>query len=125
MILLPKHRPPTSPGRLLQRFLDDHELTQTRLAELGDMQLRRVNEILKVKRAITPDTALRLARLFDTTPDLWLNAQTAWELWHAREQSGPQIEERVTPLVERKVHASQRGHPRARQVRKRREAAGG
>lgn len=100
MILLPTHRPPTSPGRLLQRFLDDYELTQTAVAERTSMQLRRVNEILKKKRAITPDTALRLARLFGTTPDLWINAQTAWDLWHAAQAAGARIEQEVEPLAE-------------------------
>ncbi len=99
MILLPKHRPPTSPGRLLQCFLKDYELTQSRLAELTDMQLQRINQIVKGKRGVTPDTALRLSRLFGTTPDLWLNAQLTWDLWHAKQEGGTEIEEKVTPLT--------------------------
>ena len=112
MILIPKHRPPTSPGRLLQRFLEDYELTQTRLAELTDMQLQRINQIVKGKRAVTPDTALRLSRLFGTTPDLWLNAQLAWDLWHAQREAGVEIEEKVIPLAEVAATLSRRRRAR-------------
>jgi plasmid maintenance system antidote protein VapI len=63
------------------------------------MQLQRINQIVKGKRAVTPDTALRLSRLFGTTPDLWLNAQLAWDLWHAQREAGVEIEEKVIPLA--------------------------
>ena len=48
-----------------------------------NVPFQRVNQIVREKRSVTPDTALRLARLFDTTPDVWLNLQLAWDLYQA------------------------------------------
>jgi len=84
MTTLPKHRPPTHPGEmLLEEFLEPLGMTQSRLAELIRVSYPRVNEIINGKRGVTPDTALRLARLFGTTPEFWLNGQRNWDLWHA------------------------------------------
>jgi addiction module HigA family antidote len=58
-------------------------LTQTELAQRIRVSYPRVNEIVNGKRGITPDTALRLAKLFGTTPEFWLNGQRNWDLWHA------------------------------------------
>ena len=100
MVLLPKNRAPTHAGELLEELIEDFNLTQTEVAKRTAMPFPRVNEIVRGKRGITPDTALRLARLFGTTPDLWLNYQLAWDLWHVREESGAEIEEKVAPLTE-------------------------
>jgi addiction module HigA family antidote len=82
--LLPEDRPPTHPGEmLLEEFLKPLGLTQTELAQRIRVSYPRVNEIVNGKRGITPDTALRLARLFGTTPEFWLNGQRNWDLWHA------------------------------------------
>lgn len=87
MVRLPKHRPPTSPGRMLARALEERGLTQSELAKRIDVPFQRVNLIVNGKRAITADTALRLSRLFGTTPGLWMNAQRDLDLWHqARER---------------------------------------
>jgi addiction module HigA family antidote len=99
MVLLPKNRAPTHAGELLEELIEDFAMTQTEVAKRTAMPFPRVNEIVRGKRGITPDTALRLARLFGTTADLWLNYQLAWDLWHAREQSGPEIDEKVRPLA--------------------------
>lgn len=84
MTTLPKHRPPTHPGEmLLEDFLKPLGITQAEAAARLKVSYPRINEIIKGKRGITPDTALRLARLFGTTPEFWLNGQRNWDLWHA------------------------------------------
>ena len=77
-------RKPFTPGEiLLEEFMEPYNLTQTKLAELTGITRRRINEIIKGKRAITPDTALRFAKLFNVSPDYWLNLQTKINLWIA------------------------------------------
>lgn len=83
-MLLPKNRAPTHPGEiLLEDFLKPLGMTQVELADRIGVSFPRVNEIVKGKRGITPDTALRLSRLFGTTPDFWLTGQLACDLWNA------------------------------------------
>ena len=60
----------------------------------------RISKIIKGNRAISPDTALRLARYFNMTAEFWMNAQTGYELTLAREQFGVSIEKNITPLDE-------------------------
>ena len=67
----------------------------TRSLRLLDVPTNRITAILKGQRGVTADTALRLARYFGTTPQLWQNLQKAFELRMAEIESGPQIEERV------------------------------
>src|SRR5688500_12538470 len=75
-------RRPTHPGTVLFReFLDPMGMTQSELARRLGISFPRVNEIINGKRAVTPDTALRLARLFGTTAELWLGLQQAVDLW--------------------------------------------
>src|SRR5688572_447577 len=82
--MLPKNGPPTHPGEmLLEEFLKPLGMTQVKLAERIHVSYPRVNEIIKGKRAITPDTALRLSKLFGTTAEFWLNGQRNWDLWQA------------------------------------------
>ena len=57
----------------------------------------RINDIVREKRGITPDTALRLARYFNSTPQFWLNLQTSYDLKTAQLASGPKIEREVLP----------------------------
>jgi antitoxin HigA-1 len=81
--MLPKNRPPTHPGEmLLEEFLKPFGMTQTELAERIHVSFPRVNEIVNGKRGVTPDTALRLSKLFGTTPEFWLNGQRNWDLRH-------------------------------------------
>jgi addiction module HigA family antidote len=68
---------------LLEEFLRPHGMTQIELAERIRVSYPRVNEIINGKRGITPDTALRLSKLFGTTAEFWLNGQRNWDLWHA------------------------------------------
>ena len=84
MTRLSTNRPPTHPGEmLLEEFLVPLEMTQTELAERIGVSYPRINEIVNGKRGVTPDTALRLSKLFGTTPEFWLNGQRNWDLWHA------------------------------------------
>ncbi len=72
-------------------------LRQLELAKLLDIPFRRVNMIVNEKRAVTPDTALRLSRLFGTTVDFWMNFPMAWDVYEA-EQS-PEV--KTTNRIER------------------------
>ncbi len=84
---LPTDRPPITPGEiLLEEFLNPLGISQRELARALGIPYQRVNEIVRGKRAITPDTALRLARFFGTTPDVWLNLQRRVDLYRARQR---------------------------------------
>ncbi len=77
-------RPPTRPGEmLLEEFLKPARLTQVDAARQMRIPLNRLNEIVRGKRGVTADTAIRLARLLDTSAELWLGLQNDWDLWHA------------------------------------------
>ena len=81
---LPKNRRPTHPGEVfLEDFLTPLGITQKDAAERLRMSYPRMNEIVKGKRSVTPDTALRLARFTSTEPEFWLNLQQAVDLWNA------------------------------------------
>jgi len=74
-----------SPGEiLLEEFLTPAGLTQVEAARRMGVPLNRLNEIVRGRRAITADTALRLAALFKMTPEFWMDLQTSWDLHHAR-----------------------------------------
>ncbi len=84
MVRVPTHRPPTHPGKmLLEEFLKPLGMSQVDLAERIGVSFPRVNEIVNGKRGMTPDTALRLERLFGMEAQFWLNLQLAWDLYHA------------------------------------------
>ena len=84
---LPTHRPPTSPGEMVRAFLDDIRCSQADAARALGISTNRVNEVVRDKRGISADTALRLAACFGTTAQFWLNVQGAWELWHELQHS--------------------------------------
>ena len=82
--MVPTHRPPTHPGEiLLEEFLKPLGLTQVTAAARMGIPLNRLNEIVRRRRGMTADTARRLARLLGTSPEFWMNLQTAWDLYHA------------------------------------------
>ena len=73
---------PTHPGEmLLEEFLNPMGITQRELAEKIHVPYQRVNEIINKRRGITPSTALRLAKLFGVSEDLWMNLQLRWDLY--------------------------------------------
>jgi len=77
-------RAPTHPGEmLLEEFLKPAELTQVEAAHRMGIPLNRLNEIVRAKRGVTADTAIRLARLLGTSAELWLGLQNDWDLWRA------------------------------------------
>lgn len=77
-------RRPTHPGEMLREdFLPDYGLTVAGLADAVGVSRQSINELLRERRAVSPDMALRLARLFGNTPEFWLNAQRAVDLWDA------------------------------------------
>ncbi len=77
-------RPPTPPGEmLLEEYLRPAQLTQSAAAGQMRIPLNRLNEIIRGRRAITADTAIRLAQLFKMSPEFWMALQTDWDLWHA------------------------------------------
>jgi antitoxin HigA-1 len=85
--MLPKFRIATHPGTILQEeFLDPIGLSQTTLARALRIPLNRVNEMVRGKRGITPESALLLAEYFKNSPEFWMNLQTAHDLSHARER---------------------------------------
>ena len=80
--MLPRKRRPTPPGEILeQEFMAPVGLTQKKLSENLGIPRVRISEIIRGRRAITPDTAFRLARYFNTTPDFWLGLQMDITLW--------------------------------------------
>ena len=96
---LPKHRPPTHPGEmLLEEFLKPLGISQSAFAIRLGVSFPRLNEIVRGKRSVTPDSALRLARVTGMSADFWLGLQQDWDLWHAmRSDRAAKIEE-LEPL---------------------------
>ncbi|MFQ6676368.1 MAG: HigA family addiction module antitoxin [Fidelibacterota bacterium] len=86
--MLPQARKPTTPGEILkEEFLTPLGMTQQELADATGISRVRVNNIVNGKRSITPDTAFRLARFFDTTPEFWMSLQMSVDLWTAGEEN--------------------------------------
>jgi addiction module HigA family antidote len=82
--MLPSHRIATHPGQiLLQEFIEPLGLTQAELARTLNIPLNRVNELVRGKRGITPETALLLAGYFKNSAEFWMNLQTAYDLTRA------------------------------------------
>jgi len=72
----------THPGELLrEEILPETGLTQSELAQRLGVSRRLVSDVINERRAVTPDLAHRLARVFNTTPELWLNLQQAFDVW--------------------------------------------
>ncbi len=90
---------PTHPGEFLREdFLPDYGLTAAGLAEALGVSRQTANELLRERRAVSPEMALRLSRLFGNTPEFWLNAQRAVDLWEAARNNKEKIE-RIKPLT--------------------------
>lgn len=86
-----KYRKPTHPGVILTSFIDDEKVTQRELAEQMDIPRQRLSGIINKRRRITADTAHRLARVLDTTPQFWMNLQTKWDLWEEQQEKGDEF----------------------------------
>jgi addiction module HigA family antidote len=98
-------RTPIHPGEILADELEEIGISAAELARTLAVPANRISQIIAQKRSISADTALRLARYFGTTADLWMNLQKTYELDLARQQMGkaisniPQRPEALAPLV--------------------------
>ena len=88
---------PVHPGEILRGKLDELGLSANALSKALGVPVNRVTMILNGQRGVSADTALRLARYFGTTPQLWLNLQKTWELRQAEVAAGHKIAKCVTP----------------------------
>jgi antitoxin HigA-1 len=89
-----------APGEiLLEEFMRPHAISQNRLARDIDVPVGRINEIVKGKRAITADTALRLGKYFGTSAEIWLGLQMEYDIRRARRDVWPAIESQIRPLT--------------------------
>jgi antitoxin HigA-1 len=93
-----RKRRPTHPGELLREdVLPAAGISQTALAERLGVSRRTINAIVNERRPVTTDIAHRLARMFDTTPDVWVTMQMAVDLWDSL-QANRKAYERIKPL---------------------------
>ena len=89
---------PIPPGEiLLEEFLTPMGISQNRLASDIDVPVSRVAGIVRGKRAITADTALRLGEYFGTSPEMWMNLQASYEMRVARQTYWPEAKARIRP----------------------------
>lgn len=84
---------------LLEEFLKPLGMTQVELAAKIHVSYPRVNEIVNGKRGVTPDTALRLAALFGTSAEFWLNGQRNWDLWQAMRSPSAKEISTIRPVI--------------------------
>jgi antitoxin HigA-1 len=79
--MLPKNRRPTHPGEiLLKEFIEPMNITQLYLSKYLKIPIQRINEIIKGKRGVSPETAWLFSDVFGTTPEFWLNLQNNYDL---------------------------------------------
>lgn len=96
MVRIPTHGPPTHPGEvILEEFLKPLRMTQTEFAQRIGVDWSRANKLVRGKRSVTPDTALRLERLFGMPADFWLTLQLRWDLYHAMHSPGAKEIEKI------------------------------
>lgn len=91
------------PGEHLAEELKELNISAAELARQLDVPTNRITEILNARRAITGDTALRLAHFFGTTPEFWLNLQSLYEIRLAQKKSGKSI--KALPMAKHIQHA--------------------
>jgi addiction module HigA family antidote len=83
---------------LLEEFLIPMGLTQRELAEGIRVPYQRVNELVNGRRGVTPHTALRLAKFFGTSPEVWMSLQLRWDLYRARREESAELN-RITQVA--------------------------
>lgn len=84
---------PTHPGAMIREdFMKDYTLSVTGLAKALGVSRQTINDLIRERRALSPSLALRLSRYFGNTPEFWLNAQRAVDLWEARKTYRKQLE---------------------------------
>ncbi len=82
-MIITKRQPVSVGEMIIEEFMEPLKITQGKLAKVMGVSRRTVNEICTNKRSITVDTALMLAKVFDNTPDFWLNMQRRNDIWTA------------------------------------------
>ena len=98
---------PIHPGEiLLEDFLKPIGMTPNALSKALRVPPTRINDIMRARRGVTPDTALRLARFFGGDAQSWLNLQQAYDLKLAEQAGLKKIAEEITPLTQAKGHAN-------------------
>jgi antitoxin HigA-1 len=98
MIRVPTHRQPTHPGEMLfEEFLVPMGLTQRQLADAIHVPYQRINEIVHMRRGITPSTALRLAKYFGVSAAFWMNLQLRWDLYNTQQAEHDELKT-IQPL---------------------------
>ena len=91
---------PIPPGEILvEEFMKPNGISQNRLARDIDVNPARINDLVHGRSAITAPIALRLAKYFGTTPELWMNLQASYDLRRARASEWPKLESRVRVLA--------------------------
>jgi addiction module HigA family antidote len=96
---LPRNRPPTHPGEVLfEEFVKPLNMTQAELSRRLGVSYPRLNEIIKGRRSVTPNTALRLSRVLGMSADFWLGLQLDWDLWHAMNSPEAKQINRLKPI---------------------------
>jgi len=83
---------------LREDFLPDYEMSGTEAANALGVSRQTINEILRERRSISPVMALRLSKLFGNSPEFWLNAQNAWDLWYSERNHQKELKE-ISPLT--------------------------
>jgi len=92
--------PPITPGEILsEEFMEPYGLSGNKLATALHVPTTRITAILNARRAISPDTALRLGRYFNTSARFWLNLQSSYELEVLEDHVGSQVEHDVQPIM--------------------------
>ena len=91
---------PVPPGEILfKEFMEPLGISQNKLARDIDVPVGRISEIVRAKRTLTTDTAIRLALYFGTTPEFWVNLQANYDLKIAKRDLLPLIKKEIRPLT--------------------------
>jgi addiction module HigA family antidote len=98
---------------LLEEFLKPLGISQTEFARRIEVSYPRLNEVINRRRSVTPDTALRLARVTGMSADFWLGLQHDWDLWHALRSEAAERVARLEPIARGWPLASRKSAPAA------------
>jgi addiction module HigA family antidote len=93
-----RKRPPLHPGRILyNNYLEPLDISVTKMAEILGVSRKTLSNIVNEHKSVTPEMALRLSKALNTTPDLWLNLQKNYDLWHTARET--QAWKKVKPVA--------------------------
>jgi addiction module HigA family antidote len=96
---IPTNQPPVHPGEiLLEEFIKPYGITPAELSQKIDISLEQISAVINGKSGMSTDMALRLSRLFGTSPELWLLGQMKWDIWHFWHGEQANLE-KIKPIV--------------------------